>query len=132
MKPDLAVVADINIALVRRLDFFTGCRIEVEDRPCSVIPSHKPKLGFLLPLLLSLIPSIAQATTIILYWTRDRIVIGADSKRKLPGGGFDEVCKINESNRIFFVLDGFTGDTDGFDARAIARQSSTLSGGSIQ
>ena len=118
MKPALGIVANINVVCKCAFDFFSGLAVEIRNLPAVVISSHVLKF-FLLHWSLGLASNL-HATTILIYWTSDRIVIGADSLI-VKDGVKVRGCKIIESNGTFLAFDGLTGNqVIGFDANLIA------------
>jgi hypothetical protein len=78
--------------------------------------------------LIALLPLDSKATTVTLYWDTERIVIGSDSKIRFSGKS-SEICKIIESNGVFFVIDGVRSNSSvKFDAYAIAERSLSPTG----
>ena len=120
MKPALGVVAHVDVAKICSFDFFSSFHFEISDLPSFAISTHVLKCFWVCWALC--LSWTAQATTILVYWTGDRIVIGADS---LIGDAGVPVlgCKIVESNGIFFAFDGLTANTlVGFDSNRSARE----------
>ena len=122
VKPALGVITHIDVAQIGTFDFFASFQVEIRDLPSFTISPHVLKWFFLCWSLS--ISWSAQATTILVYWTGDTIVIGADSlivEARVPVLG----CKIVESNGIFFAFDGLTANTVvGFDSNKSAREAS--------
>ena len=122
VKPALGVITHIDVAQIGTFDFCSSFQVEIRDLPSFTISPHVLK-WFFLCWALSFSWS-AQATTILVYWTGDTIVIGADSligEAGVPVLG----CKIIESNGIFFAFDGLTANTVvGFDSNRSTREAS--------
>src|SRR2546426_183273 len=108
MKPLLAVIAHVDVFVTRFPDYFLSFWIKLGTMATCGGTPHVHWL-FLLWLTLCFVGS-ARATIIVILYTADSIVIGADSLRIDWLGGPSELCKINQTSGVYFAFDGVTSN----------------------
>lgn len=123
MKPFPSVLAHIYVYCGQVVDWLSRNWVFPHRQKSIITKAYVAPCALLLITFCGTLPPYSVGTTVVAFWTPDRIIVGADSKGR-RGGELGEgellVCKIRQVGNVFYALSGLREDPEtGFDAHSI-------------